>query len=457
MQIGNYINLSGNCIPEKVEESLRAKGLSEITNLTKRNHSPLILCLSHNSDMGKTIQHLSLINVDNIIALFLERNSKCKEFQWSLLGIGVECIIFWTTPTQTMNSICGQLKRWEKINEILNSEYVKKNLIGASKTWNGLLKKVIEVAIFSDSAILFIGESGTGKEMLARLVHAIDEQRKKNNIILLDCTTIMPELWGSEFFGHEKGAFTGAISSREGAFAMANSGSLFLDEVGELPLNLQSALLRVIEEGIYKKVGCDYYKRTDFRLICATNKDLSKEVENGKFRKDLFYRISTWIFNVPSLKERKEDIPLLTDHFINIFLGDKNPIAIEEEVYDHLSTIEYLGNIRELKHLISRIATKYIGTGSINLCNIPEADRTVYSLEKKSLEEEFEIMASKALDMGMNYKEIKDTIADVAIKIALSKEKGKNKNTAKKLGVSERTIQLRSTSRKNNLINKALN
>src|SRR5690606_31880967 len=135
-------------------------------------------------------------------------------------------------------------------------------------------------------------------------------------LVILDCSTIVPELAGSEFFGHERGAFTGALITREGAFALADGGTLFLDEIGELPLHLQVQLLRVIQEGTYKKVGSNTWKSTRFRLICATNRDLSEEVKKGRFRADLFYRIASWTFHLPPLRERKEDILPLALHFL---------------------------------------------------------------------------------------------------------------------------------------------
>src|SRR5678816_4688946 len=140
---------------------------------------------------------------------------------------------------------------------------------------------------------LIAGESGTGKELVARLIHALDRREPKGPFVVLDCTTVSPELAGSEFFGHERGAFTTAVTAREGAFAMADGGTLFLDEVGELPLALQAELLRVIQERVYKRVGSNTWKQADFRLVCATNRDLAAEEAKGNFRLDLFHRIAS--------------------------------------------------------------------------------------------------------------------------------------------------------------------
>src|SRR5262249_44123862 len=153
-------------------------------------------------------------------------------------------------------------------------------------------------------------------ELLARLIHELNAATKERSLVVVDCTTIVPELSGSEFFGHERGAFTGAVAARDGAFALADGGTLFLDEIGELPSHLQAQLLRVIEEGTYKRVGGNAWQRTNFRLVCATNRDLPRLVEAGKFRGDLYFRIASWVFRIPPLSERIEDILPLARHFL---------------------------------------------------------------------------------------------------------------------------------------------
>src|SRR5262249_53288499 len=163
-----------------------------------------------------------------------------------------------------------------EVREVLDSPLVRQNLVGESTAWKRFLSDVIEATLFSQASILLIGESGTGKELISRLIHTLDRRPDKKKLIIVDCTTIAPELSGSELFGHERGSYTKAIQSREGAVALANGGTLFLDEVGELPLNLQAELLRVLQEGTYKKVGSNSWQRSNFRLICATNKDLVK-------------------------------------------------------------------------------------------------------------------------------------------------------------------------------------
>src|SRR6185295_226461 len=150
-----------------------------------------------------------------------------------------------------------------------------------------------------------------GKELLARVIHALDPRPDKGELVVLDCTTIVPELSGSEFFGHERGAYTGAVGPRDGAFALAHGGTLFLDEIGELPLALQAQLLRVVQEGTYKRVGGNAWHKASFRLVCATNRDLKEEVARGRFRGDLYHRLATNASRLPPLRDRVEDILVL--------------------------------------------------------------------------------------------------------------------------------------------------
>ena len=179
------------------------------------------------------------------------------------------------------------------------------------------MRELVEVGAFTNASVLIEGESGTGKELLAQLVHDLDLRRQKGDFVILDCAAITPELSGSEFFGHERGAFTGAVNARDGAFALANGGTLFLDEVGELPLTLQAQLLRVVQEHQFKRVGSNTWQRTEFRLVCATNRDLLAGVAEGRFRGDLYHRIAGWVCHVPPLRDRPEDILPLTTHFLS--------------------------------------------------------------------------------------------------------------------------------------------
>ena len=210
---------------------------------------------------------------------------------WEILAAGAADVISWR-GSETAGALAARFVRWRQIDELLDSPLVANNLVGDHPSWRAVLRDIVEVARFTDSSVLITGESGTGKELVARLIHALDDREDKGQLVVADCTTVVPTLSGSEFFGHVRGAFTGAAADREGAFGLADGGTLFLDEVGELPLTLQAELLRVVQEGAYKRVGSDRWLTTGFRLVCATNRDLLAEEAQGRFRRDFYYRIA---------------------------------------------------------------------------------------------------------------------------------------------------------------------
>jgi DNA-binding NtrC family response regulator len=227
-------------------------------------------------------------------------------------------------------------------------------ILGKSAALRHVLQQVETVAP-SESTVLILGETGTGKELIARAVHERSRRRDKP-MVRVNCTSIPKELFESEFFGHAKGAFTGAIKDRAGRFEAATGGTLFLDEVGEIPPELQSKLLRVLQEKSYERVGEDKTRRADVRIVAATNRDLKKEVAAGRFREDLYYRLNVFPLRVAPLRERKEDIPLLVTHFIELLAKElrcPKPRLTRAGV-ETLQGYEWPGNIRELRNIIER-------------------------------------------------------------------------------------------------------
>ena len=208
----------------------------------------------------------------------------------------------------------------------------------------------------SNSNILILGESGTGKEVIAKHIHQCSS-RKDENFVAVNCQVFSDGLLESELFGHEKGAFTGAIEKRIGRFEEADKGTLFLDEIGEIHPNIQVKLLRSIENKSIERIGSNKKIGIDLRLISATHKDLFKNIEKGEFREDLFYRINTIIIEIPPLRERKEDIPAFINFFLNMFKNEmkKNIENVEGELLEILMNYDYPGNIRELKNIIERL------------------------------------------------------------------------------------------------------
>ena len=227
-------------------------------------------------------------------------------------------------------------------------------IIGRSKALCSVLREIQMVAP-TDSTVLIYGETGTGKELIARAIHELSS-RRKNAFVKLNCAAIPTGLLESELFGHERGAFTGAIGQRIGRFEVANHGTAFLDEIGEIPLELQPKLLRVLQEREFERLGSTRTLRTDARLIAATNCDLAAMVQEQRFRSDLFYRLNVFPVRVPALRERREDIPLLVWHFVGQFAGrmKRQYESISPETMRALCEYEWPGNIRELQNLIER-------------------------------------------------------------------------------------------------------
>lgn len=223
----------------------------------------------------------------------------------------------------------------------------------------------------TDSTVLIMGESGTGKELVARLIHEQSERAIKP-FIPVNCAAIPSELLESELFGHEKGAFTGAVYSRAGRFELANEGTIFLDEIGDMPIHLQVKILRVIQERSFEKVGSTKPVNVNVRIIAATNKNLENEVKEGKFREDLFWRLNVVPLTIPPLRERKEDIPILCDYFIDRFSSKFGyRLKINREVFDIFLKYNWPGNVRELENLIERL---YVlsDNGVVKVDDIPD-------------------------------------------------------------------------------------
>jgi transcriptional regulator with GAF, ATPase, and Fis domain len=204
----------------------------------------------------------------------------------------------------------------------------------------------------TDTTLLVEGETGTGKELVAEGVHE-ESQRSSGPFVVFDCSAVSPTLIESELFGHVRGAFTGAIGDRAGAFEAADGGTLFLDEIGELPLDLQPKLLRVLERREVRRVGSNQVRRADVRIIAATNRSLAREVERGRFREDLYYRLAVIQISLPPLRERPEDIAMLISHFTQE-LGGPGAAALPEAMIKSLSSQTFPGNVRELRNLVAR-------------------------------------------------------------------------------------------------------
>jgi DNA-binding NtrC family response regulator len=267
------------------------------------------------------------------------------------------------------------------------------DLVGQSEAIRKVLKQVESVAQ-SNSSVIITGESGTGKELVARAIHS-NSPRKFFPLISVHCGALTESLLESELFGHEKGAFTGATFNRKGRFEMADGGTIFLDEIATISPKMQIELLRVLETKSFVRVGGNKEITSDFRVICATNRDLQSMVKSGTFREDLFYRLNVVNITIPPLRERPDDIPLLVNHFIRKYCTSmsRDMITIEPGALKHLEKFEFPGNVRELENMIERAIV--IGNGKeIRLKDLPMGKEAVSSsvesldeLEKRHIEQ----------------------------------------------------------------------
>lgn len=242
-----------------------------------------------------------------------------------------------------------------RLKEELETLYEGQKIIGKSEAIQRIHELIQKVADTENANVLITGESGTGKELVARAIHG-NSRRYDMPFVAVNCSAIPVNLLESELFGYEKGAFTGAVSRREGKFKRANGGSLFLDEIADMPLNMQAKLLRVIQDGEVTPVGGDDPERVDIRIISATNSDIGEVVKRGAFRDDLFYRLNVVPIHIPSLRERRGDIPVLIEHIKNNLNRKlkKNIENIPEEILNRLKTYHFPGNIRELENIMER-------------------------------------------------------------------------------------------------------
>ena len=256
---------------------------------------------------------------------------------------------------QRLSELKDQLEEQKQyLEDELKTEFNFEEIVGRSKQIRRVLRQIETVAP-TDSTVLILGETGTGKELLARAVHDLSP-RHDHTFVRVNCASIPAGLLESELFGHEKGAFTGAIAARVGRLELAHRGTIFLDEVGDIPLELQPKLLRALQEKEFERLGSTRTITTDVRIVAATNRDLEKLVASGQFRSDLFYRLHVFPITVPPLRERREDIPLLVQYFLSKFSQrmKKNIENVTPAGMQTLCRYSWPGNIRELEHVVER-------------------------------------------------------------------------------------------------------
>jgi DNA-binding NtrC family response regulator len=313
----------------------------------------------------------------------------------------------------------------------LIGDTAKPRLIGNSPAWIEIFKNIGRVAA-TDVGVLLLGESGTGKEVVARTIHE-NSERSRRPFIVLNCAALPPELLESELFGHERGAFTGAIGQRQGKFEAADGGTIFLDEIGELPLALQPKLLRVLQEHTFERVGGTASIHADVRVIAATNRPLEEDVEEKRFRADLFYRLNAFTVRLPPLRERQSDILPLAEYFLARYARRNQAMepALAEDAAAALQHYWFPGNVRELEHLIERAAVK-AGGRAITAEHIQEE----LTQAKATAQGGFDI----ALVAQLPFHEAVASWERHLIEQALKASLGNKSDAARRLGIHRRLL-----------------
>ncbi len=309
--------------------------------------------------------------------------------------------------------------------------------VGKSGTLTKIVQDIRRMQRFGSVNVLITGESGTGKELVARAVH-FGSSREKNPFIPVNCVAIPEDLAESTLFGHVRGAFTGATTDKKGYFEIAAGGTLFLDEIGDMPANLQAKLLRVLEDGTFTPVGATKERRTDVRIVAATNIDLQRQMNSGAFRHDLYFRLAQFTVQVPPLRERRDDIPLLAAHFLRLFadeMGLPTP-AFDERALAVLKAHDFPGNIRELKNIIERSLIES-GGGPIQIQHVQPSFVLGNRKQSVSVPEATRLSAAVASDdLPLNL----EAAEDLLIRRALAETGGNIAEAARRLGINRTRI-----------------
>ena len=306
----------------------------------------------------------------------------------------------------------------------LGSSFGIKGMIGNSPKMKNIIETIEQVAP-TRTTVLITGESGTGKELVAQAIHQCSG--RTGRFVPVHCAALPENLLESELFGHERGAFTGAVEMRKGRFELAEGGTIFLDEIGEIPLHIQVKLLRVLENRAFERLGGTETITTDARVVAATNRDLKKMVENGEFREDLFYRLDVVSLEIPPLRERREDIPLLVKHYLDLFAKENGKdIGITETAMASLCAYRWPGNIRELRNCVERMVVLCRGK-MIDLENVPVDIREGVTPGISKV-----VLSQPSCDLECNEK--------MLIERALNECGGNRTKAAEKLGISRRTL-----------------
>ncbi len=384
-------------------------GMSLLTNVREANQDMIVFMMAKNASIDVAVNAMK-IGVEE----FLSKPVKPAKL--------IEKIKL---------SIRKREERSKKTEPVTTAMQIRKNIIGDSKELKDVFELIEKIAD-TDSTVIINGESGTGKELISKAIH-YSSYRKDKPFIPVNCGAIPEELLESELFGHEKGSFTGAHKSRIGRFELADNGTIFLDEIGDMSPNLQVKILRVLQEQELERVGGVRPVKVDLRVIAATHRDLEKAVADSKFREDLYYRLNVIPIILPPLRERKTDIPLLVDYFINIFNSQKarDIQGVTSDALECLKTYRWPGNVRELQNIIERLVVIKM-SGMIDVADLPDkilTQRMADAGEPVRLPEE-----------GSSFNTMVTNFEKQLIQQALTKSSGVKNKAAKLLNMNRTTL-----------------
>src|SRR5215831_4093899 len=390
---------------------------------------------------GRAVLDAALERYPDIIAIIITGFGTVKD---AVNAIKQGAADFITKPFQfdallhVLNSALEQ-RRLRSENAYLRSQledrYRIDGIIGRSGVMRELFQ-LLETVASTSSTVLITGETGTGKELAARAIHH-NSPRRANRFVALNCSAIPETLLEAELFGHVRGAFTGAVGSRQGRLEQAHKGTLFLDEVGTMSSALQMKLLRVLQEREFERIGDTHTTKVDVRIIAATNSDLRRMVADGSFREDLYYRLNVIPVQIPPLRDRKEDIPLLVQHFLDKFrpdtgLGTRTPMTVSQQAMRHLMQYHWPGNVRQLENAIERAVAFTAGRSQIDVPDLPP-----------DIQQTYDALPSTALVLpedGLDLAEYVGRIEKELIQLSLERTGGNKGQAAKLLNLKRTTL-----------------
>ena len=353
---------------------------ADTVETVSQKEDPYFVVLSNPDDEKKLLKHIEAVQLkyNNRVPILVFADKPLSEKVDALI---TDTLVF--PPTLKKLRIALQNVKMfylQHSSEESASEMLFRSLVGVSDAISRV-RKLIEQVATTDANVLILGDSGTGKEVVARNLH-YHSDRKDKPFVPVNCGAIPPDLLESELFGHEKGAFTGAITARQGRFELAKGGTLFLDEIGDMPLAMQVKLLRVIQERVFERVGSNKSIEADVRIIAATHRNLENEISEGRFREDLFYRLNVFPIEMPSLSERTEDIPLLLDELIiRLENSKRGSVRLTTDAVAALQQYEWPGNVRELSNLVERLLIMF-PNGVVDVQDLPEKYRKGFDVSK---------------------------------------------------------------------------